>query len=380
MQGSLRQRSPGSWEIRYDGPPVVPGKRNYVTETVRGTRKQAERILAEKLAAVSQGTYVAKRRETVAEFLVRWMETYAATNTSPRTQQGYWAVINKNILPYIGHIRLQQLQPRNVQNMYAALVERGLSNLSVRHAHRILHKALADALKWGDVERNVTDATTPPRVELKELEVWDRDTIRQFFKVAKDSLYYGLYILAILSGMRRSEILGLKWQNVDLTNGTVRIVSTLQRITGKGLVEGTPKTPRSRRQLPLHPMAVGVLTVIRDRQNRQRETAGEFWEETGYVFTNGNGRPIDSDLVSHDFIRIVRKADLPRITFHGLRHSYATLLLAGKVHPKVAQELLGHASVSTTLDIYSHVLPGIREDAITVLDGVVEPVSKMPPK
>ena len=372
MKGSLRQRSKGSWEIRYNGPLISPGKRNYVTETVRGTRKQAERILAERLAAIAQGTYVAKRTETVAEFLVRWMETHAATNTSPRTQQGYRGIINRNIIPYIGHVRLQNLQPRDIQNMYAALVKRGLSNLSVRHAHRVLHKALADALKWGDVERNVTEATTPPRVETKEPEVWDRETIKQFFKVAEGSSYHGLYILAILSGMRRSEVLGLKWQNVDLATGNIRIVTTLQRVTGKGLVEGTPKTPRSRRQLPLHPMAVKVLTVIRDRQAAQRETAGEFWEESSYVFTNGVGRPIDSDLVSRDFAKIVRKTGLPRITFHGLRHSFASLLLDEDVHPKVVQELLGHASVSTTMDIYSHLLPGIREKAITVLDGVIE--------
>lgn len=368
MRGSLEQRSPGSWRLRYDGPPDVTGKRKQVTETARGTRKEAERVLRERLAAMENGDYVPMQRETVAQFMERWLATYAATNTTLRTWHGYRGYVARYIVPTIGHVPLQGLTARHIQAVYADMLERSLSATTVVQLHRILREALSHAVKWGILTRNIADATTPPRLQRKQLEMWDVDTIHRFLKAAKGSRFRDLYHLAILTGMRRSELTRLQWQTVDLTGGKLSVVKTLQRITGHGLVEGQPKTVKSRRSIALSPEAVNLLHAIRGRQIEQRLSAGDAWQNTGYAFTQPDGTPVAPDMISKDFCAIVRKAGLPYLTFHGLRHAHATLLLTAGVHPKVVSERLGHSNIAITMDTYSHVLPGLQEQAALALD------------
>jgi integrase len=368
MRGSLEQRTTGSWRLRYDGLPDATGNRKQITETVRGTRKEAERVLRERLAAIENGGYVPKQKETVAQFMERWLDTYAATNTTLRTQQGYQGNVNRYMAPAIGNIELQKLTARHIQGMYAGMMERGLSATTVVQLHRILRQALSHAVKWGILTRNVTDATTPPRLQRKQLGMWDVDTIHRFLEAAKVSRFRDSYYLAILTGMRRSELTGLQWQTVDLTGGKLSVVNTLQRITGHGLVEGQPKTVKSRRSIALSPEAVNLLHTIRGRQIEQRLSAGDAWQNTGYALTQPDGTPVAPDMLSKDFCAIVRKAGLPYLTFHGLRHAHATLLLTAGVHPKVVSERLGHSNIAITMDTYSHVLPGLQEAAALALD------------
>ncbi|MSQ17956.1 MAG: site-specific integrase [Dehalococcoidia bacterium] len=368
MRGSVRQRSEGSWQIRYEGPADTTGKRKYLAETFRGTKKEAERVLRERLAAIENGGYVPKQKETVAQFMQRWLDTYAATNTTLRTQQGYRGYVTRYIAPTIGNLPLQGLTARHIQGVYAEMLEHGLSATTIVQLHRILREALSHAIKWGTLTRNVADAATPPRLQRKRLEMWDVDTIHRFLGAAKDSRFKDLYHLAILSGMRRSELTGLQWENVDLLGGKLSVVNTLQRITGHGLVVGPPKTARSRRSIALSPEAVNLLHAIRGRQIEQRLAAGDAWQNTGYVFTQANGTPVAPDMISKDFCAIVRTAGLPHLTFHGLRHAHATLLLTAGVHPKVVSERLGHSNIAITMDTYSHVLPGLQEAAALALD------------
>jgi integrase len=367
MRGSITQRTPGSWFIRYDGP-EVDGKRRQVAETVRGTRKTAERVLRERMAKVENGGYVPKQRETVADYMKRWLETYCATNTTPRTQQGYWGYVQRYVNPSIGALHVQALTGRDIQGLYSSMLDRGLSATTVVQMHRILREALSHAVKWGILSRNPADAATPPRKERKTMDMWDMPTIHRFLQACDTTNYASLYRFAILTGMRRSELTGLRWANVDFATSRLSVVETLQRITGRGLVVGQPKTARSRRSIALSPEAVKVLESIRDCQITQRLLQADAWTSTGYVFTRPDGRPVIPDDISQDFQTIVQKAGLPHLTLHGLRHAHATILLTAGVHPKVVSERLGHSNIAVTMDTYSHVLPGLQEAAAHTVD------------
>ena len=369
MRGSIKQRSKGSWRLRYEGPPDASGKRKQVSETVRGTKTEADSVLRDRLLSIEHGTYIPKVDETVHEFLARWLATYAASNTSLRTQQGYEGIIARYLQPAIGSVRLTALTPAHVQGTYAALLNKGLTPRTVLHAHRVLREALGHAVKWGLLSRNVADATSPPRARQKEIAVWDDVTVNAFLDAATESRFLDFFHLAILTGMRRSELAGLMWESVDLTGSRLSVVRTLQRIKGHGLVEGQPKTGKSRRSIALSPRATDLLHSIRGKQLEQRLTAQAAWTTSGYVFTNPDGTPINPDRTTHEFSAIVKRSGLPRASLHGLRHAHATLLLSSGTHPKVVSERLGHSSVGITLDTYSHVLPGLQEAAALALDA-----------
>ena len=192
----------------------------------------------------------------------------------------------------------------------------------------------------------MADAVTPPRPLQKDLEMWDAEAIDQFLEVAAESRFLDIYHLAILTGMRRSELAGLKWENVDLANGQLSVVRTLQRILGKGLVEGRPKTAKSRRSIALAPESVQLLHGVRGRLIERSIDLGPLWQNTGFVFTQEDGKPVNPPSISKDFAAIVSQAGLPHLTFHGLRHAHATLALSAGINPKVVSERLGHATIA----------------------------------
>ena len=187
-------------------------------------------------------------------------------------------------------------------------------------------------------------------------------------QAAQGSPNQDYYHLGILTGMRRSELSGLKWDSVDLDSGRLSVVRTLQRIYGQGLIEGQPKTPKSRRSIKLNASAVMLLLRIRKQQNEQRLSLGPIWNDTGHVFSKEDGNPIDPDLLTHDFQNIVRKEGLPHLTLHGLRHAHATMLLSAGIHHKIVSERLGHSTVAVTMDTYSHVLPDMQDQAAQAIE------------
>ena len=371
MNGSIRQRSKGTWELRYDAPSDGTGRRKYVTVTVKGTKREAERVLREHLASMESGTFVARDRETVAAFMERWLTTYAATNTTIRTQHGYRGCVDRYIVPAIGNLALQNLTARHIQAMYADMLGRGLSNTTVVQLHRILKQALSHAVKWGTLARNVADATTPPRIQRKQMAMWDIETINRFLDAASPSRFRDLYHFAVLTGLRRSEICGLQWSTVDRVGGKLSVVNTLQRIPGHGLVDGQPKTAKSRRSIALAPDAIGLLHTIRGQQIEQEWELGGLWQHTGYVFTQLDGSPVVPDQVTQDFARVVQREGLPHLTLHGLRHAHATLALTAGINPKVVSERLGHSTIAVTMDVYSHVLPGLQEEAALAVEQLL---------
>ena len=367
MKGNIQQRGPRTWRLRYDVP--SPEGRKQVSETVQGNKRDAQRTLRERLAAIDKGIYIDRTDQTVSEYLEYWLETHSA-NISIRTRVGYTTCIRR-FGRYLGTVTLQKLRPEHIQSAYKDMLDSGLSARTVLHSHRVLSQALKDAVKWGLVLHNPAAAVTPPRPERKEAVAWDAVTIRRFMDAAEGSRYRDAFILAALTGMRRSELAGLKWPDIDLRSARLRVVRTRQRIYGHGVVEGQPKTHRSRRSVALSPSAVSVLESMKTRQIEMRLKAGPAWKQTDYVFTTDNGVPIDPDNLSHEFHRIVDEAELPNGTLHGLRHSFATALLSANVHPAVVQSALGHSSITLTIDTYSHVMPGLEEAAARSIDDVL---------
>ena len=331
-----------------------------------GSKRDAQRILRDRLASIDKGVYLEKTNESTSEYLNRWLESYSM-NVSLRTVVGYRTCI-KRLDKHIGAIPLQKLRPEHIQKAYTSILQSGLSARTVLHSHRVLNKALTEAVKWGILVYNPLEAVTPPRVRKKEPSTWTPEVIRKFLNLAKNSRYYNAYRLAALTGMRRSELAGIKWGDVDLELGRLKIVRTRQRIPGHGVVVGQPKSHRSQRSIALSPVGISVLENTRSRQAEIRLKAGGAWTNTDYVFTVEDWLPIDPNSLSQEFRRIVRKYKLPYGTLHGLRHSFATSLLSANVHPAVVQSALGHSSISVTIDTYSHVMPGLEEAAARQID------------
>ena len=239
--GSIRKKGRG-WQIRYR----KDGQRKY--EQVTGTFKLAEKVLRERLVAIEKGEYVGKKKLTVGVYLQSWLETYATTNCSAKTVQGYRQSINCYTEPIAG-ITLQKLDATHIQPIYAGMIKRGLSNRTVDALHKALNIALNTAVKQGTLKRNILDSVIAPKVVKKEVEVWGAEMRAKAMTVLRGSQYGDFYQLGLMTGMRRGELAGLKWANVNLSNHQLQVVNTLQRITGQGLMNGQPKTERSRRSI-----------------------------------------------------------------------------------------------------------------------------------
>jgi integrase len=266
---------------------------------------------------------------------------------------------------------LSRLTPQQVQQLYAQKLSAGLSPTTVAHLHAVLHRALGAALRLGLVQRNVTELVDAPHVSPPEMQVLTPEQARIFLQAASTDRLEALYVLAITSGMRLGELLAVKWRDVDLDRGSLQVRATLQH-TDEGYNFFQPKTKRSRRHVTLTRGAVEALRRHRARQAEERLLAGAGWKDLGLIFTNTAGGPLHkSNLHFRSFKPLLQAAGLPPIRFHDLRHTAATLLFLQGVHPKVVSEMLGHASVSITLDLYSHVLPNMQRDASDALDRLL---------
>lgn len=363
-EGSITKRPDGRWEARI----MLEGGRR--KSFYAKTRQAAAQKLAAALRDRDRGLPIVGEQQTVAQYLAGWLET-ARTTVRPRTWKRYAEYVNLHIVPALGTIRLSKLTPQQVQLFYAKKLAEGLSPTTVAHAHAVLHHALDAATRLGVVQRNVAALVDPPRVVRHEMATLTPEQARAFLEEAKGDRFEALYVFALTTGMRQGELLALRWREVDLDRGTLQVRGTLQR-TSVGLEVAEPKTARSRRRVALTVTAVEALKRHRLQQLQERIALGEVWDDHDLVFPNSIGRPMEAtNLLRNSFFPLLRRAGLPRIRFHDLRHTAATLLLSRGVHPKVVAELLGHATISVTLDTYSHVLPDMQREATAAMDAVL---------
>lgn len=376
MKGNIRKRGEKQgWQITiWTGNKKPDGKPIRHFETVRGSKADAQRRLRELLTSMDKGVYALPTRYTVQEILNQWLEGYCKTNCQQRTRDGYESVARLHLVPILGHIPLKDLQPRTIQSCYGTLCET-LSNRTVLHVHRVLSQALKWAVRQNYIGRNPCELVDPPSPRGRTMCTLSAFEVSALLYSAQDSYYYPVIYTAVSTGLRRNELLGLRWRDIDLDLLSISVCRTLYK--GKGRVEfKEPKTTHSRRCVAMTPK---LATFLRDYK-AERES---FYWQLGVppslddlVFADIDGKPIDPSTLTHNFGRIVKSAGLSA-RFHDLRHSYASLMLAAGVHPKIVSEALGHSTVAITLDLYSHVTPGLQESAAQKLDsmlpvGVVE--------
>lgn len=371
-EGSIYQReSDGKWcavvNLGY-----ADGRRK--RKSIYGkTRKEVAEKLKVALRDQQQGLPVAVERQTVAQFLDRWLADVVRGSVRPRTHDSYAQLARLYLTPALGRHQVAKLEPRQVQAALNDLRARRLSARTVRSARAVLCQALGQALKWGLVARNVAALTEAPRVERHEFQILDPDQARRFPDAVRGDRLEALYAVALALGLRQGEALGLRWQDVDLDAGALHVRVALQRRVKEAprLVE--PKTRRSPRTLPLPKEVAAHLRAHRARQLEDRLRAGQVWQGDawGLVFATAIGEPLDDRILRYRFKILLERADLPRIRFHDLRHSCASLLVAQDVHPRLVMEILGHSEIGTTMNIYSHVIPDAMREAVGALDRLL---------
>ncbi|HEY6581339.1 MAG TPA: site-specific integrase [Rubrobacter sp.] len=347
-------------------------KRHYVSGK---TRREVEEKLTKAKAERDGGLVFDAGNLTLNECLDRWLSGSVRNTVKQSTFENYEYVVRLHLKPSLGRTKLKVLAPAQVQGLYRAKLDSGLSARTYQLIHTVLRKALKQAVRWELVPRNVTDAVTTPKLAkgaTKGIRVLNADQARNLLGAARGDRLEALYVLAITARLREGELLGLRWQDVDLEGATLSVSQQLTRTKKDGLCFTMPKSPKSRRSVRLTRSAVEALERHRRRQLEEKSRLAELWQDTGLVFTSTTGTPLDvGNLTYRSFRPLLEQADLARIRFHDLRHTCATLLLSKNVNPKVVQERLGHANISETMDTYSHVLPSMQETAVNAMEDVL---------
>jgi integrase len=368
MSGFVRKRG-STWTWYLNVPDPATGERRQRTKGGFRTKKECQAGLTEAAAALRAGAFVEASRRTVRAFLVdEWLPAMAPPKVRPSTWANYRTQVHVHLVPAFGAAELQRLSPTQLTAFYRTLLisgrrdGQGLAPKSVKNIHAVLHRALRDAVRWGYVARNVADAVDPPGGASPEMKVWTPGQLRVFLRHVREDRLYAAWLLVATTGMRRGELAGLRWADVDLDAG--RASPRRPRVVVDYRVHvSEPKTAKGKRSLALDPATVAALREHAAQQAEERALIGAGYVDSGLVFTRPDGRPLHPDLISDWFQRLAREAGLPRIRLHDVRHSYASAALAAGIPAKVVSERLGHANIAITLDTYSHVLPGLDAEA-----------------
>ena len=374
MRGSIFKRSKDSWTVILNlGRDPSTGKRKQQWVTVKGPKKAAEKRLAELQHQLDTGGYIKPDKVTLGSFLDQWLQDYVWPNLSAETAQAYDIMARKHLIPALGNIPLQQLTPARVQAYYTQKLtsgrrdgKGGLSPRTVHHHHELLHVALERAVKWQLVQRNVADSVDAPKYRPKEMRTFDQESMLAFLESVRETEYYPVFYTALFTGMRRSELLALRWSDLDL--GVISINRSLHHLEDKRFVFQPPKTPKSRRQVPLSPSTSIMLQQHRDSQRAARLVIDHPVTENDLVFCQVDGHPLLPHSVSQAWRRLVGQAGFRGIRLHDARHTHATLMLEQGINWKIISERLGHTSVAMTLDLYAHASPGLRQAAAQGFD------------
>jgi len=366
-EGGITYREDGRYMGRYTVQTATGPKRRVVYGK---SRKEAHEKLVKALANRDQGLIFEGENQTLSAYLDRWLNGSVAGYVKPSTFESYERIIRNHIEPSLGHKKLKTLAPDHVQYFYQSKLDDGLAPGTVRLMHGILHKALEQAVKWGTVSRNVCKAVTAPRPNPEEIRPLDAEQAKRLLEASYGNRLEALYVLAVTAGLRVGELLGLKWEDVDLDTMTLCVKRTRSQARS-GPTFTTPKNGKGR-NIKLTRQAVEALKSHKEAQNAERLKAGSLWRDDNLVFSTMTGKPLNfRNLATASFKPLLKRVGLPDIRFHDLRHTCATLLLSRGHHPKLVQELLGHASVAMTLDRYSHVLPGMGDQTAAAMEAVL---------
>jgi integrase len=380
MKGHIRERSPGRWAIILDVRDPETGRRKRKWHSFAGTKREAQNECARLITTMQSGSYIEPSKTKLAEFLDHWL-CHIRSQVAPRTFERYTEIARKNLAPAIGSAVLTKLRPEQISAAYTnALVtgrrngSGGLSPRTVHHMHRILRQALDQAVRWNLLVRNPADAVKPPKVERTPMQAYDLVETAAVIEAARHSRMMVPTLLAVLCGLRRGEILALRWRHVDLELGQIGIVQSLEQTSG-GLRFKETKSGRAR-TVALSATVTAELLAHRARQAQELLRLGIRLSPNTLVAARADGEPMQPRSLTHEWQKLTKRRGLRPVRFHDLRHAHATHLLASGVHPKIASERLGHSSVGVTLDLYSHVTRGMQEDAAALVDAALQSAIK----
>jgi integrase len=375
MTGHIRRRGERSWEIKFDlGTDPLTGKRQTRYHAFKGTKREAEAELIRLKAGVEKGEYVDPSKVTLAQFLDRW-EEWAASQVSAKTMERYKQLTALHVRPHLGAARLQRLRTVNFAELYGKLQKSkedggaGLAPRTVGHVHRLMHRALGHAAKWSIISVNPVVAAEAPRVERTEIEILSPDQVTTILRMLRDRPIYSIAVLGLATGMRRGELLALRWGDVDLDGCKIRVERSLEQ-TKTGLRFKSPKTASGRRNISIPASIVTELRAHWRRQQEQRLALG-LGRTTGesLVFTRPDGGTVVPDALSKEWARLVRSLKFPDVTLHAWRHTHASQLIASGLDIVTVSRRLGHANPSITLTVYAHLFSNTDARAAEIVES-----------
>lgn len=370
-RGNIRERSKGSYTITISLPSdPITKKRKQKYYTFKGTKKEAEKFLTEKLRELDMGLIVDNTNMNFSDYLDFWLKNSCKDKLSINTYEEYELKVNKHIKPYLGNIKLDKLKTLQIQNFYTLKLEEELSPRTVMSFHKIIHRALEQAVKWQLIPYNVANGVEKPKVSQEETQILNEVELKCLISKAKNTNLYIPIVIGAYTGMRRGEVLGLTWDNVNLNDGTIRISKTLSS-TKQGIVFTEPKTKNSNRKIAISKSVVEILKRNKVEQLKNKMRLGNSYKDNNMVCCKENGDFIDPKNFSRDFHNLVVKSGIKNIRFHDLRHTHASLLVKLGVHPKEISTRLGHSDVSITMNIYSHIYEETDKETANAFEKLV---------
>ena len=375
-EGSIHKRSDGRWVAIVDlGREGRKRRRKYI---YGATRREVQERLLSAMRDHQQGVGSASERLTVEQFLAKWLEEFVKKRRRAKTYSSYAEMARLYLVPGLGRYRLSRLSAPQIDAFLNRKLEEGLSTRTVQYMHAVLRSAYSRAVKWHLVGANPARLADAPTVRRDEIQPLTPEDARQFLNASRGDRLEALYSVAIAAGLRPGESLGLRWDDVDLDRRLLRVRSSVQRIKGAGLVVEELKSEHSKRTINLPQVCIDALRGHKERQDNERDLAGERWEEHGLVFPNTLGKPLEPRNVVRSFKHRLGALGLPDARFYDLRHTCASFLLAQGVEPRVVMEILGHAHYSFTMKTYAHVLPTMRQAAAARMDEVLRTPPALP--
>lgn len=362
------------------------GKRKRQTFIFDGGIRAAEREFARMLLELEKSSHLSPDKITVESYLKTWIETH---KISERTRQRYEGIIISRIIPKIGGLQLKKLSPLDIKKMYIEILKDGrldgkpgdLSNGSLKYIHVVLRCALKWAMIDTLISSNPADAVQAPRIDTddefyeskEQAKCFTKSEVADLLGVIKDPQFYTLVFVDTRTGLRRGELLALKWQDIDLKNSTLSVKQSIAYTKAKGTYFKPPKTKKSRRTIEISKEVIEILKLHKKKQDQMKMRYRTTYQDNGLVFCQANGSPMHPDTPTKWFLRLLKKTDLPQLNFHCLRHTHASLLLeAANTNPeitlKMISERLGHSSIGVTMDIYGHLMPGMQRQAVDKLE------------
>ena len=369
MKGSIRKKGEEYYQIQIYTGKGPDGKQRRYFEPFRGPIKAAQVRLRELLTTLDKGIPLPSGKMTVGQHFDQWLNGYVKTNCSTRTIEGYQSIVDNHLGPTFGSLELKKLTPAVIQAYYGRTVEK-LTHRTVHHQHRVLSQSLKYAVRQGYLGRNPCDLVDPPRPVKKTMRTLTPAEVVNLLEVAQDSYFYPIIYTAVSSGLRQAELCGLRWRDLDLDLHSISVNQTLYKRAGKTVFK-EPKSERSRRRVRMTPKLAAFLKEYKASREVFSLTFGKVLSLDSLVFTSITGEPLNPSVLTHNFQRLALKAGVKGVRFHDLRHTFASLMFLRGAKPKVISEALGHASVAFTMDVYSHIIEGMQQDAMALLDGIL---------